>query len=134
MSTIAKLVIPVDIGKTQPSNPHVRELVSELKEIREQQGRVYSTAVVGEKKEISVFLTTSKDMHLGFGELGRVGQRILAKVLEYEFHQGAAATTGQLMLGIQKEKRKQHEEGTFFALITAIPQNDVMTYTFSPAH
>jgi len=133
MSAIAKLVIPVDLDKTQPSNPHVRELVSQLREVREHGGKVYSTTVVDEAQGVAVFLTTSKDMHLGFGELGRAGQFILAKTIEYEFRQGIAAKTGQLMLGIQKEKRNRNEEGTFFALVTAIPQNDVMTYTFSPA-
>ena len=100
------VVIPRSTAKAAPAgNPHLLTLVEEINKTRKEKGRVYQTYVIDRDKSYT-FVSTSKDFHLGIGQLTKEGQVYLAKFLEHEFNKG---TLGQLMLGIEKDEGNESQ-------------------------
>ncbi|MFA5998282.1 MAG: hypothetical protein WC814_02760 [Candidatus Paceibacterota bacterium] len=106
-------------------NPHMSGFVNEVRRMRiQRKARVYQTYVNdGDKKY--AFVTTSKDLHLGLGEMTKEAQVLLTKLLEYEFARG---NFGQLILGIQKDEGDECNY-TLVAMSTYLGE---ISFGFSP--
>ena len=112
------------------TNPYVAGFARQLEQARKQKGRVYQTYVDGQGNEKFVFVTTSKDMPLGLGQLSDLGRTLLAKLLEYEFKD---KRFGQLVLNLQSESEDDNDKSVLVSMTKdAIP--DATRFVLSPAH
>lgn len=87
------------VSKSQASaNPHLPHLLKELDQLRDQRARLYFTYITGDddpfgesdkpERASFMFVTPSKQVHLGLGMLSWDGQLHLAWLLEHEFQDG----------------------------------------------
>jgi hypothetical protein len=75
-------------GDDKPGTPpfvQLRAVVDELEELSTQHVKVYRTFVPKHDKFAYIFMTTSKDHHLGLGRFSREVQRHFAMLLHTEF-------------------------------------------------
>ena len=112
-------------------NPYVAEFARQLDQARKQKGKVYQTYVDDQGKKKFVFVTTSKDVHLGLGMLTNLGQSLLAKQLEYEFRN---KTFGQLMLNLPSESGDENDEKSVLVAMTEDRASGETCFGLSPAH
>jgi hypothetical protein len=104
---------------TSPS-PSWDIVTAKLRELEEQKARVYRTFCECESETYSfVFVTTSKDTHLGFGCLDKLGLEHLGLLL--------IAEDEEILM-------KKDETGKSCWLVNRRQDDNKVFFTFSPAH
>ena len=122
-----EIVVPIALSSSaKAANPHLEPLMKELIETRKQKARIYQTYVIDGAKRYT-FVTTSKDMHLGFGSISLDGQRHLARLLAPEFSRGKF---GQLLIRFEKDEG----DAKSTVLVATSTHSGETSFGFSPAH
>lgn len=126
------LKYPTSEPELQDCLPELQNLLNEIRQVRKNQARVYSTFISSDEDGRGgdyTFITTSKDTHLELGKLGRTGLRCLAVVLHKRFAQDPGESSFLVRIDLDRSEANAGHP----LLIVKTDDGDGPIFTLTPA-